>query len=341
MSKKPKAERTEREMAQTSLEMLIDFYARDMELRNMTPDSRRTNVYALRKFSVFLGESCANAIAPAQAKDYVASLQARTSRWEGHPNRGAINGPLSPYTIRKTVKILRGFGAWMKREGYGNPFDELEIPTVPRLIKDVLTNEEIDLILSCINPNTDNGARNYAMVLLMLGSGPRISEVASLRLENLNLQKMEAKLMGKGRKERMIPIAQRAGRAIARYVQAFRPKPVNPSDEFVFLSVDGYPLTRNAMEGIVRRLRITSGVSKLHAHLFRHTFAVNFIAGGGDVETLRRMLGHESLDVTQRYLSGLQSEQVRLLYQKVSPLDRMYLGSEHRRFGKRGATADL
>lgn len=98
-------------------------------------------------------------------------------------------------------------------------------------------------------------------------------------------------------------------------------------------------MTRNSLECLIRRLRITSGVDKLHAHLLRRTFSVNFLAAGADLETLRRILGHESLEVTKRYLRGLQDAQVRAKYRKFSPVDRMNFGERNRRFGRSGVAA--
>lgn len=97
-------------------------------------------------------------------------------------------------------------------------------------------------------------------------------------------------------------------------------------------------MTRNSIECVVRRLRDTSGVGKLHPHLVRHTFAVNFLAAGGDLETLRRILGHESFEVTRRYLSGLQSSQIKAMYDHFSPVDRLKVTGDERRFSRRGAT---
>ena len=168
-----------------------------------------------------------------------------------------------------------------------------------------------------------------------------MSEVADLRLPNVNLEDWEVKIMGKGRKERRIPFGQDTARGLMRYITMFPPEPSHAGDDHVFLSMDGCGMTRNGLECLIRRLRITSGVDKLHAHLLRHTFSVNFLAAGGDLETLRRILGHELLEVTKRYLRGLQDAQVRAKYQEYSPVDRMNLGERNRRFGRHGITAKL
>ena len=335
------SERMRREMSTTTLGTMIDFYGADMRLKNRTTDSINSNLGHLRRLAEHAGgrDLKLSRITPEIARDYVAWLQSRQARYEQHPNRPPEAQPLSPFTIRKAVKILRGFGTWLTRDGLSNPFADLDIPSVPKRIVETLRPDEVAKILAAIKPNTPNGARNLPMVLLFLDSGPRVSEVASLKLSDLDLDGREAKLMGKGRKERRIPFGQKTARALMRYVSAFRPQPADPKDDCVFLSVDGYPLTRNAIELIIRRLRVASGVRKLHPHLLRHTFAVNFLAAGGELETLRRILGHESREVTKRYLSGLNAAQVRKLYDEYSPIDRLTTANSQRRFTGQGPRA--
>lgn len=346
---KRKKERTDREMSTTTINTLIRLYVEDMELKNRTTDSKVTNQRTLARFARHLGsdgEVAIKSLTIEKARDYVRWLQSRTSKWDQHPNRPTVEKPLSPYTIRKTVKVMRGFGAWMYREGFSNPFEDLEIPTVPKDLVEVLSPEEVQKIFEAMNPNAGHGSRDMAMVHMMLDSGLRISEVANLRLQHLDLQNREARFMGKGRKERIVPFGKKTAKLLIRYIEVFRPKPSLDGEEnnTVFLTVDGYPMTRNSMESIMRRLKHTSGVKKFHAHLLRHTFAVNFMTGGengqeGDLETLRRILGHESIEVTKRYLSGLNAKQVRRAYESRSPMDRMEVDYNPRRFRRQGAAA--
>jgi len=249
--------------------MLIDFYIGDMRLKNRTSDSIRTNQNSLQRFAEYAGGVDVKLIevTPEVARAYIENLQARQSKWNNHPNRPPENKLLSPYTIRKAVKILRSFGAWMDRNGFGNPCSVLEIPSVPKQIVDTLAEEEIQKLLDAMNPQTANGARNHAMFLFMLDAGPRVSEVADLRMEHLDVQNRQARIMGKGRKERHVPFGQKTARAFLRYIAAFRAQPVNPENTQVFLSLDGYPMTRNSIECVIRRLRDASGVSKLHSEI--------------------------------------------------------------------------
>jgi len=325
-----KGRKSERTLGQTTLQSLIEFYAGDMERRGCTPDSVVTNRNLLLRFQRWLAPSEASVklmtITPERARNYITDLQAREVKWVDHPNHPAEHSKLSPFTVRKVVKVLRGFGTWLDRQGYANPFSELEIPKVPKYTLDVLTNAEIERLLAEVNPATSAGGRLFAIVLLMLDSGLRIGEVASARLPDLDLTRRQLKVMGKGRKERFVPFGQRCAQALTRYIHMHRAQPIRPDDNHLFLSPDGMAMTRNSLLQVIRRLRVACGITRLHAHLFRHTFAVNFLINGGDLRTLQLIMGHESLAVTQRYLH-FNSQQVQTQYQPFSPVDRLPLSA--------------
>jgi integrase/recombinase XerD len=335
----------ERGLGHTTLQMLIEFYTGDMQRRGLTRDSVYTNAGILRRFQSYLAPGGASvkmaAISPERAKAYVTSLQERGSKWVNHPNHPVEHAPLSPFTIRKAVIVLRGFGTWLEKQGYPNPFDELDIPRVPKYVIDVLTDEEIAKIVAAISPNNSVGGRIYAIILLLLDSGLRAGEVADARLPNLDLKRRQLKVMGKGRKERLVPFGQRCGQALMRYTHLYRPEPRRPDYDQLFLSPDGVPMNRNSLQLVIRRLRLATGITRLHAHLFRHTFAVKFLTNGGDLRTLQLILGHESLVVTQRYLHFTDAH-VQVQYQAYSPVDKLEI-SGLRRFGnkRRKGTADL
>ena len=317
-------------MGQVTLSMIIDFYVGDMERRGCTPDSVITNKRALIRFNRFLSSNTESAtladMTPAISKDYITTLQNREVKNVDHPNKPVVSGKLSPFTIRKEVKILRGFGTWLVKQGYRNPFEVLEIPKVPKHFLEVLTDEEIEQLLIQINPNTKFGSRQFGIVVLMLDSGLRVSEVVHARISDLDLEKRQLKVMGKGQKERIVPFGQRSAQAILRYLHLFRPEPLRHEDDHLFLSHDGIPMTRGSLQSMILRLRNSSGISKVRGHMFRHTFAVKFLTNGGDLRTLQLILGHESLVVTQRYLH-LTNQQLQSQYQNFSPLDMLSLNS--------------
>lgn len=276
-------------------------------------------------------------IAIEDARAYIADLQSRDERWLNHPLHLLMHqekkaGALAPSTISSAARVLRAFGNWMARNGYGNPFAGLQMPSVPKTLIDPLTHEEMSRLVECINPDITGGARNYALTILLLDTGLRASEAAGLRLSHVDFQRRCLKVTGKGDKERLVPFGQRATKALMRYTTVFRPEPANAeSSDWFFLSVDGYGLTYNAIDRIFRRLRERANVPRLHAHLLRHTFAVNYLMNGGDIVTLQMILGHESLEITRRYLH-LSKQQIMAQHQSFSPMDRIEIGEPRRRF---------
>ena len=334
--------KTRTTMSNTNLSMLIDFYIGDMQRRGCSSDAMITNKRALQRFARFLApqgeEIRLTMITPERATGYLDDLQTRETKWGNHPNHPTELTKLSPFTVIREVKILRGFGTWLEREGFDNPFSGLPIPKAPRYIVDILTDSEIAKLVEGINPDTEIGARQYALVMLMLDSGLRISEVANARLENLDMERRVLKVKGKGNKERIVPFGQRAAQALMRYLHLHRPTPLKKEDTFIFLAGDGVPMTRNSLEQVVRRLRLNSGIKRLHAHLFRHTFAVKFLESGGDLRTLQLILGHASLIVTQKYLH-LSDMRIQAQYEANSPMDRLNLPGQ-RRYGSRRKRPD-
>src|SRR3989304_9717123 len=128
-------------------------------------------------------------------------MQQETVGGKPPPRRSQEAGRLSPFTIRKEVRILKGFGTWLQQEGFENPFGSLVVPKEPKRLVKVLNDDEIDRILKSINPQTPIGSRLYGVGLFLLDSGPRIGEVANARLPALNLDTRPIRLCGKGGQE--------------------------------------------------------------------------------------------------------------------------------------------
>jgi integrase/recombinase XerC/integrase/recombinase XerD len=225
------------------------------------------------------------------------------------------------------VRSLKAFYSWLHQEGYTeeNELARLKLPKVPHKLVQTLTEEEIRRIMSCFNPMTTMGARNMAIVMMLLDTGIRCSELTSLQLSDVHMQEGYIKVFGKGGKERIVPIGSGVQKAIQRYVLHFRSEQIDPDIEEAFLNLDGGPLTYNAMKMLFSRLAKKSGIKRLHVHLFRHTFATNYLMNGGDVFSLQQILGHSTLEMVRNYVS-MASTQVKVQHRKYSPVDRMGLG---------------
>jgi len=258
-------------------------------------------------------------------RDFVLHLQTRR-KWPDRQCHLAEQN-LRAISVQTYVRALRGFFNWLYREGYTreNILGNLRPPKAPRTLAEVLRDEEVGRILACVDPETSWGSRDSAMLIVMLDTGLRLSEVANLAMANAHLDEGYLKVMGKGAKERMVPIGGVAQKALLRYVYKFRPEPLNASEDTLFLTPEGRAMSANGVQMVIRRLALKSGVKRLHPHLCRHTFATNYLMNGGDVFTLQQILGHTTLEMVRRYVN-LASAHVRVQHRKFSPMDRMRLG---------------
>jgi len=255
-------------------------------------------------------------------REYVLYLMKRT-RYNGHPYTPAKTELLSSATIHGHVRTLRAFFNWLVVEGLAqnNPAKDLKPPKVTRKVVSTLSDEEIGAILNTFSTSPSD-ARNQTLFMILLDTGLRIGELVNLKVGDVHMDEGYLKVLGKGKKERIVPIGNNAQRALQRYLFRFRPKPNNPVTDNAFLSIGSQPLTENSMKLMFTRLAKRSGVCRLHAHLCRHTFATRFLINGGDVFSLQQILGHSTLEVVRHYVN-LASSHIAIQHQKFSPLDRL------------------
>ncbi|MFC1892986.1 tyrosine-type recombinase/integrase [Chloroflexota bacterium] len=185
-----------------------------------------------------------------------------------------------------------------------------------------LTPQEIKKVASSINRNLYSGQRNHALLVTILDSGLRASEASGITLDNLNLKDGYIKITGKGDKERIVPIGKFVQMELLHYIEKVRPEPYGSDCDKLFLSRGGKTITVNTVKLVFSRLARSSGVNRLHAHLCRHTFAINYLLNGGDIFSLREILGHTTLEMVNHYLH-FTSSQITAQHQKYSPMDRM------------------
>jgi len=255
-------------------------------------------------------------------REYVLYLMKRT-RYNGHPYTPEKTELLSSATIHGHVRTLRAFFNWLAVEGLAqnNPANDLKPPKVIRKVVSTLSDEEIGAILNTFSTSPSD-ARNQTLFMILLDTGLRIGELVNLKMEDVHMDEGYLKVMGKGGKERIVPIGNNAQRALQRYLFRFRPKLANPVTDSVFLSASGKALTENSMKLMFTRLSKRSGVYRLHAHLCRHTFATRFLINGGDVFSLQQILGHSTLEMVRHYLH-FTSSQITTQHHKYSPMDRL------------------
>lgn len=259
-------------------------------------------------------------------REFVLYLQRRT-KWSGHPYVPTPKGNLAAISVQTYVRSLRAFFSWLHREGYteDNILADLKPPKAPVKYVEVLTDEEVRMILACLDSDIASGCRDKAILITLLDTGLRLSELTSLKLADAHIDQGYLKVMGKGSKERIVPIGGLAEKVLLRYIYHFRSEPLSTGDDTVFLTLEGRSMSNNAIKMIFKRIVKKSGVKRFHAHLCRHTFATNYLINGGDVFSLQQILGHTTLEMVRRYVT-LASAQVRVQHRKFSPMDKMNLG---------------
>jgi integrase/recombinase XerC/integrase/recombinase XerD len=232
-------------------------------------------------------------------RDFILYLQTR-EKWHDHPYTKP-RGNLASASVQNYVRSLRPFFSWLHREGYteDNILAQLRPPRTPQKLVEILTDAEVGRILACMDRNTATGSRDTAMVIALLDSGLRLSELIGPQLADTHIDQGFLKVMGKGAKERIVPIGSMTQKSLQRYLFHFRPEPFYEDQDYFFLTLEGKPMSINAVKLIFARLAQKSGVKRLHAHLCRHTFATNYLINGGDVFSLQQILGHTSLEMVR------------------------------------------
>lgn len=185
-----------------------------------------------------------------------------------------------------------------------SPAELLEAPKTSRKLPDTLSVDEIDKVLSAIDRSTPEGERNLAMIETLYSCGLRVSELISLKISDLHFNVGFIRVVGKGDKERIVPIGQRAMKLITLYLEQIRVHhhPKKEHENIVFLNRRGAALTRVMIFTIIKDLTKKAGIKKnIHPHTFRHSFATHLIEGGADLRAVQEMLGHESITTTEIY----------------------------------------
>jgi site-specific recombinase XerD len=246
-------------------------------------------------------------------------------KFEGHPYTPAQAKSISPRTVQCHVRALKAFSSWLYAEGctLDNRLKNLKIPKAPVAVVEPLTPEEIKKFTASINNKSPTGTRNYALFATLLDTGLRASEAAGITISNLNLTDGYIKVMGKGSKERIVPIGKYIRMTLWSYIDKVRPEPISPDYNNLFLTQAGKPITVNTVKLVFSRLARSSGVERLHAHLCRHTFAINYLLNGGDIFSLREILGHTTLEMVNHYLH-FTSSQITDKHHKFSPMDKLH-----------------
>ena len=255
----------------------------------------------LEDFAKFLGGSPLEQVDYLNLRKYLARLKEKN---------------LKSRTVYRKISCLRSFFKFLAREGYikANPVLSLVSPKQEKHLPSFLTEEEMAKLLEAPSAGDDRGLRDRAILETFYSTGMRIGELVGLSLEDLDFIGGVVKAKGKGKKERLVPIGEKALTAIKDYLD----KRGKPADA-VFLNKNGGRLSDRGVRNIVSKyIRITSLRQGISPHTFRHSFATHLLNRGADLRTVQELLGHANLSSTQIY-THLTTERLKTVYDKAHP----------------------
>ncbi len=222
----------------------------------------------------------------------------------------------------RNLSSIKSFFRFLVLEGHINinPADNLDSPKIHRKLPEVLTVEEIDRLMSVPNVVTPIGLRDRAMFELMYATGLRVSELLSLDVDDINLSEGYVRCLGKGRKERIVPVGQTASFWVERYIGRSRQKLIKgASIRVLFVNANGRRLTRQGFWKILNKHVDQSDIKKeVTPHTLRHSFATHLLENGADLRSVQEMLGHADISTTQIY-THLTKIHLREVYQRSHP----------------------
>ena len=289
--------------------MTIDTYLSYLrDVRRMSPntiESYARDLAGLANFAERLGRDVVS-LERRDLEAYVRSLMA---------------SGLSPRSTARAVACVRGFYrfAAVEQQQEGSPADDLRAPRAWAALPKFLDLEEVDRLLAQPDTATPRGMRDKALISVLYATGLRVSELISLKLSNLHLDDGYVTCIGKGDKERIVPIGQEATGWVERYLADARPKMAARSSAWLFVNARGGSLSRVGFWKLLKEYGIKAGISRsISPHVLRHSFATHLLDRGADLRAIQMMLGHADLSTTQIYTHVLEAR-LRAVYDRFHP----------------------
>ena len=223
---------------------------------------------------------------------------------------------ISPATLARNISTLRSFYGFLDEvfDYKFNPFQAVKLPKIPKKIPEFLFIDEVNTLLESIDLEKDSGLRNRCLIELMYACGLRVSEVASLKEEDISFSNLVLRIKGKGSKVRIVPFYPEIGDMLQVLIQQNR-----NLDGYVFLNKFGKPITTRSIQTILDDAASNAGLKmRVHPHMLRHSFATHLLDNGADLRMVQELLGHESLTTTQIY-THVTTDRLRKVYMNTHP----------------------
>jgi integrase/recombinase XerD len=235
--------------------------------------------------------------------------------------RSLMASGLSPRSTARAVACVRGFYrfAAVEQQQEGSPADDLRAPRAWAALPKFLDLEEVDRLLAQPDTATPRGLRDKALISVLYATGLRVTELISLKLANLHLDEGYLTCVGKGDKERIVPVGQEATDWLKKYMAESRPRLAASGSRWLFVNARGTPLSRVGFWKLLRDYGIKAGITRaISPHVLRHSFATHLLDRGADLRAIQMMLGHADLSTTQIYTHVLEAR-LRAVYDRFHP----------------------
>jgi len=291
------------------LEQFQDYLTFERGLADRTLEAYRRDLERCVAFLVEEGRAGPEEVGPGDLRAWVYHLR---------------EAGLAASSIRRAQSAVRTYFGFLLAEGVleDDPTERLESPRVGRPLPDHLSHDEVARLLEAVEEGHDLHWRDRAILELLYATGVRVSELVELPLRSLDLEEGFLTVLGKGSKERLVPVGGPARRALERYLAHLRPELESGRGQGrVFLTARGRPLSRQSVFNVVKRAAERAGIRRrVSPHTLRHTFATHLLEGGADLAAVQELLGHADISTTQIY----------------THVDREYLREMHRAHHPRG-----
>lgn len=229
---------------------------------------------------------------------------------------------IQPRSIARILSGIRSYCRWLTLEGYipSDPTELLENPRTTQHLPSVLTVEEVDRIIeAAASKGGTEGQRNKTIIEMLFSCGLRVSELCHLRHSDIFANDGYIRVMGKGRKQRLVPISPTALEELRQYLSMDRPTPKRGQEEYIFLSRRGQAISRIMVFVMIKEAASMAGINtEVSPHTFRHSFATSLLEGGATLQAIQLMLGHEDIATTEIY-THIDREQLRDQIERFHP----------------------
>jgi integrase/recombinase XerD len=290
-------------------ELLEQFYHHLGAERGLAPLTLESYAHDLQDFRKFLRSLKREAWEEANLEDFQHYLSALQSRG------------LSARSRARRLSALRQFFRFLQREERlpANPVELLDSPRLPLKLPKVLNEQEVEALLSAVDASTPQGQRDAALLEVLYATGMRVSELVGLTLKQVDLRRGVVRPLGKGHKERLVPMVPQAVEKLKVYLSEGRPQLLKGKDSpFVFVNQRGGGLSRMGFWKILQNYARLAGLGRLSPHTLRHSFATHLLARGANLRVLQLLLGHADLATTQIY-THLDAERLKSAHKKAHP----------------------